>query len=118
VKLEDAIAAHTEWKFKLRQFVDNTGEAKLQSAIVASDSACALGRWMHGDGKKLETVPEFREARAAHAEFHRCAGEVVRAVETNDRTHASSLLAASGAFERSSQLIGTCLVRLRKAIRG
>lgn len=116
MKLEDAIAAHAEWKLRLRKYVDGTSAEQLVAATICRDDQCALGKWMHGDGRRLASVAEFVEARAAHADFHRHAGDVVRAVDAGDRPRATGLLAPSGAFEKASLSVASCLVRLRRAL--
>ena len=115
MKLEDALSAHAEWKFRLRRFIDG-GSEKLSSAVACRDDQCELGKWMQTPHPALAAFAEFGEAKAAHAEFHRRVGEVVRAVEQKDPAHALALLGPSSKFERASTNIGTALVRLRRAI--
>lgn len=118
MKLEDAIAAHAEWKLRLRKYVDGASTERLVAATICRDDQCALGTWMYGDGRRLASVAEFVEARTAHADFHRHAGDVVRAMDAGDRGRANGLLAPNGAFEKASMNVGSCLVRLRRALQG
>ena len=116
MKLEDAIAAHAEWKLRLRKYVDGTSTETLVAAVVCRDDQCALGKWMYGDGGRLATVAEFVDARAAHADFHRHASDVVRAIDAGDRARAASMLGAGAAFEKASMNVASSLVRLRRAL--
>ena len=116
MKLEDAIAAHAEWKLRLCAYVDGTSREVLVAATVCRDDQCALGKWMHGDGRRLTSVAEFVAARTAHAEFHRHAGAVVQTVDGGDRARATAMLAPDGAFEKASMNVASSLVRLRRAM--
>lgn len=116
MKLDDAIAAHVGWKLRLRQFADGQGE-KLESAIVRLDDRCPLGQWLHGEGKTLAAHAEFKTVVASHAAFHRCAADVVRAVEGGSRAKAETLLAPAGAFDKASQETVSALVRLKRVVK-
>ena len=116
MKLEDAIAAHSAWKLRLRQFVDGRGD-KLESKTVARDDACALGQWLHGDGQCHAARPEFAKLLKEHAQFHKTAGDVVRAIEMGNKSRAESLLASRGPFDLSSQATVDAILGLKRAAR-
>jgi methyl-accepting chemotaxis protein len=90
---DDAIAAHIKWKIRLGQFIDGTGTEKLDSNVVCQDNQCALGKWIYGDGTAYKNAVHYGELQTEHANFHRCAGDVVRKVENKDLTGAKSILA-------------------------
>lgn len=104
MNIVQAIAAHAAWKRRLRRMI--TGhEPCVSSDAVWHDDRCELGAWMHGDGQRLIGCDAFDEAFSSHVEFHRCAGDVVSAVEQGDRLRAEALMAAGSAFERASAAI-------------
>ena len=111
---DDAIAAHIKWKTRLGQFIDGTSTEKLDSAVVCKDNVCALGKWIYGDGEKHKTATHYGELLTKHAHFHRCAGDVVKKVESNDRTGAKSMLA--GEFVNAAKATVTAIMALKSEI--
>ena len=88
---DGAIHAHMGWKHKLRSFLAGEGEA-LDPAAVSRDDKCVLGCWLHGDGKRYEGAPGYTQLKHKHAEFHRCAGAVIRAKQSGDAASVERLL--------------------------
>ena len=39
---------------------------------------CAVGKWLYGDGKKLEQFKEYETLKKEHAAFHECAGGILK----------------------------------------
>lgn len=56
MNFDEAIAAHTQWKVRLRTFIDGTGE-KLESTTVRLDNPCDVGKWIHGGGRGSARCP-------------------------------------------------------------
>jgi methyl-accepting chemotaxis protein len=111
---DEAIAAHIKWKIRLGQFIDGSSTEKLSSATVCQDNNCALGKWIYGAGTKYKTAVNYGQLQARHANFHRCAGEVVKKVENNDRAGAKSMLA--GEFARAAKETVTSIMALKTEI--
>ena len=84
IDLDAAIKKHAEWKIKLRAAI--THQEQLDSAEIAKDHCCELGRWLHGDGKGLfGGKPEFQSLVALHKTFH---GEAAKVAELiNDKRY-------------------------------
>jgi methyl-accepting chemotaxis protein len=111
---DDAIAAHIKWKLRLNQFIDGSSTEKLESATVCKDNQCVLGKWIYGDGQKYETTVHYGVLVSKHANFHRCAGAVVKKVEENDKAGATSLL--KGEFAVAAQETVTAIMDLKKEV--
>ena len=111
---DEAIAAHIKWKTRLGQFIDGTSTEKLDSTVVCKDNVCALGKWIYGDGEKHKTATHYGELLTKHAHFHRCAGDVVKKVESNDRAGARSMLA--GEFVNAAKDTVTAIMALKSEI--
>ena len=111
---DDAIAAHIKWKTRLNQFIDGSSTEKLDRAVVCKDNLCALGKWIYGDGEKYKNALHYEELLSNHANFHRCAGEVVGKVETHDKAGAISIL--QGEFAVSAKETVTSIMSLRKEV--
>ena len=111
---DDAIAAHVKWKIRLSQFIDGTGTEQLDSTTVCKDNLCALGKWIYGDGEKHKNALHYGNLVTKHANFHRCAGDVVKKVEFHDKTGAMSLL--NGEFAAAAKETVTAIMDLKKEI--
>lgn len=99
-----AIDAHGKWKQRLVDYVAGGGE-KLDPAIVGRDDQCALGCWIHGDGRALRGNAMYGDLKVEHAGFHRCAADVIRTHLAGDSGGAREQIA--GEFSnRSGRVIG------------
>jgi methyl-accepting chemotaxis protein len=88
---DGVIQAHMNWKHKLRSFLAGEGEA-FDPDVVSRDDKCVLGCWIHGEGQRFTSDLHYSRLRGKHADFHRCAGEVIRAKQNGDETGARRLL--------------------------
>ena len=112
MNFDDAVAAHIKWKVRLSQFIDGTSSEQLKSDAVCKDNLCDLGKWIYGDGVKYKSLGHYKDLVTKHANFHRCAGDIVKKVETNDRPGAKSAL--SGAFAAASKETVAAIMELKK----
>lgn len=91
--LDKAIAAHGQWKVKLRRAID-TGEAESTPARVRQDNNCSFGKWLHQRiDAQHKASPFYAEVVDLHARFHREAGTILE-------------LALAGRAEEAARLIG------------
>ncbi len=88
---DTVIAAHLQWKHKLRDYLDGRGP-KLDAELVSRDDKCALGCWIHGDRSRDARHSGFELLKSTHAEFHRCAGRVIRHHQAKEDEVADQLL--------------------------
>lgn len=104
-----AIQAHVQWKLKLLAYIHGEGEEKLDPEEVSSDCLCKLGQWIYGHGaESYGDHDKFQSLKAVHADFHRYAGDVVRAVNQGEKEHALHLL-QSGEYPKVSNRIKSML---------
>jgi methyl-accepting chemotaxis protein len=101
---DGAIAAHSKWKQRLLDFVAGGGE-QLDPAVVGRDDQCALGCWIHGDGRALRGNTQYTDLKAEHAGFHRCAADVIRTQIAGNTVGAREQIAAEFS-NRSRRVIG------------
>jgi methyl-accepting chemotaxis protein len=107
---EAMIAAHRAWREKLQDAIAGRGE-RIDVERASVDHACALGKWIYGDGKVCSGSREYEDLRSKHAEFHICAGQVAQLAQSGDSVGAQNVLA--GQFtELSAQTVGT--IRMMK----
>lgn len=77
--MRSALDAHAAWKQRLQDVIDGKQEVP-EVHKVARDDLCALGQWLHGEGRqKFAGVEEYRGLVAAHADFHLCVGDALSA---------------------------------------
>ena len=109
-----AIAAHAEWKVKLRLYLGGQGD--LDPAVIAQDNQCALGKWIYGEGQAFAHLPEFEELRQHHASFHTCASQVVQKIDAGNQDGAAEDLEPNGEFAALSSEISMGLMRLKRHV--
>ena len=113
---DEAIAAHIKWKMRLNQFIDGTSSEKLDRAVVCKDNLCVLGKWIYGNGVQHKDIIHYGDLVTKHANFHRCAGEVVGKVDAHDKAGAHALLA--GEFSNAAKETVTAIMALKSEIAG
>lgn len=115
INLMDAINAHVKWKVRLQNYLNGTSEEKLDSMIICRDDQCVLGKWIHGPAlKHFHNEGIFHQLRADHAQFHFVAGNVVKHVQTNDRTTAETLM--DNEYQLASRKVIKALTELHKLV--
>lgn len=107
---DGAIAAHGKWKQRLLDYVAGGGE-QLDPAVVGRDDQCALGCWIHGDGRALRGNAGYTELKSEHAGFHRCAADVIRTQLAGNSDGARAQI--SGEFSNRSVRVIGLLERMR-----
>jgi hypothetical protein len=56
MEFDDAIAAHTRWKYKISRSLAKD-PASLSPADVSLDHNCSLGAWIYGEGANYRRLP-------------------------------------------------------------
>jgi hypothetical protein len=105
---DGAIKAHTSWMIRLFSYSRGTSKETLDFLTIQKDNLCDLGKWLHGEGRKYATHPEFGELVRAHASFHRSAASILELIDQGKNTKAEQLLTAidSDYRQQSFEVIG------------
>ena len=112
---DSALAAHQEWKVKLRGAI--SAQSQLDAASIAKDDCCALGKWLHGEAKlKYSALAAYRECTDMHARFHREAASVASLINTGDYAKAEAALGAGSPYSLASGKVATSIVQMRRQI--
>jgi len=112
---ENAIAAHVEWKTKLRSAI--IAQSELDSFAAAKDNVCPLGKWLHGDARaKYAHLAEFSGCVQSHAAFHREAGRVAALINARRYDDATAALESGAPYAKSSMDTTTAISKVRKQI--
>lgn len=108
--LKKALLSHTTWKNRLTAAIRDGSLPDV--ATVRSDKHCDLGKWIYGEGKSLETLPEFQELKSQHEHFHQMAGNVVDFIECGLRAKAEADL-RTGSFADATTKVVIAIAALR-----
>jgi len=112
LNFKTAIDAHMKWKQRLSAVIAGTSTEQLDPAVIGRDDQCALGKWIHGEGgQHYGSQDLFLELREHHAQFHRCAAEVLRTAQAGAVADAEKMLNA-GAYQQASVDVVLRLARL------
>ena len=112
MNFDDAIAAHIKWKVRLTQFIDGTSTEALVSANICKDNLCDLGKWIYGEGAKFKAAAHYQDLVKKHANFHVCAGDIVKKVEGGDKAGAKAAL--GGPFAGASKETVAAIMEVKK----
>ncbi|MDX2298622.1 MAG: CZB domain-containing protein [Xanthomonadaceae bacterium] len=111
--LDKAIAAHAEWKTRLRGAIQK--KEQLDAGAIAADNQCPLGQWLHGEAKRqYSSLGSYGTCVARHAEFHRRAGDVAKTINAGKLSEAEAMLAGGTPYSAASGAVGTAILALRK----
>jgi len=77
--------------------------------VVSCDDRCTLGEWIYGDGQRFEQTSSYQALRDKHAQFHRCAGDILRHTVQGEPDQAEQRLA-----ERFGPLSEETIVQIRE----
>jgi hypothetical protein len=113
--LQVAITSHERWKAKLAAAIEN-GSAGMEIADVCRDDVCPFGQWLYGwtltPAARLD--PSYIIVQFLHANFHECAGRVVRLLSEGKDAEARALMASDGEYVKiSDQLVAALLSWIR-----
>jgi Chemoreceptor zinc-binding domain len=115
INLYDAVMAHKAWKKRLFEYLEGHSKEDLQPGKICVDYLCALGKWIHGDGKaRFGEQPVFLKLVEEHAKFHAHAAKVVEAHQVGNSNLALEIL--EGSFDRQSRKTVTCLTKLNAIV--
>ena len=113
MNLDNAIAAHAEWKTKFRSAIQK--KEQLDAASIALDNKCPLGQWLHGEAKaKYAGLKSHGVCLAKHAEFHKCAGQVAGTINAGKYAEAEAMIEGGTPFSTASSAVGVAIIGLRK----
>jgi len=113
MNFDEAISAHVNWKVKLLGFINGTAD-KLDANKVEKDNQCDLGRWLYAEGSQYKKHPEYDRLKKEHAHFHKCAADVVKAVDAGKKDEAKKMLEQGKEFAICSIHVVTLIRDMRE----
>lgn len=110
----EAINAHVAWKVRLQQHIKGSSEERLDATVVGRDDQCSLGKWIHSHVEEHGAMPLFRQVQEQHADFHRCAAEIIEIANRGQQAEAEHKLHHD--YAHLSHMIVTSLRKLGKEL--
>ena len=101
-EIDKAIAAHGQWKGKLRTAID-TGQCESTPDRVKKDNNCSFGKWLHtriDDSHK--NSQHYKVIVDLHAKFHQEAGSILELAMNGDKEAASEKMGLGKPFRHVS----------------
>ncbi len=91
--IRTAISAHSQWKLRLKQAIA-TGNITDDPQVVALDTRCDFGKWMHGTTltPEIKASKPYIVIKRLHAEFHACAGQILVLAENGKTNEAEKMM--------------------------
>ena len=100
IDVDSIIDAHRQWKVKLRDAIENRDQ--VDTATLARDDCCALGKWIYADGQRLSARPSFTTLISQHKRFHQVAAEVGELINRRQFRQAEEALAPGTPFSAAT----------------
>lgn len=114
--LDMAVQKHAEWKIKFRSAISK--QETMDAATVAKDNCCDLGKWLHGDAKKIYgSLASHSECIAKHAVFHVEAGKVAAAINQKKYVEAEQMIGSNTSYASASTAVAGAVLKLKKEAR-
>lgn len=114
--LEQAIKTHGEWKLKFRAAI--SGKEQMDVDAITADNCCALGKWLHGEGKsRYANLASYANCVGKHAEFHHQAGRIAKTINHGHFPEAEAMLGAGTFYSAASSAVGVAILALKKDAR-
>lgn len=115
-EIENAVRAHGMWKLKLKTAI-TTGRNESDASDVECDNLCVFGKWLYGPTitPQIAAGKPYEVIKRLHAEFHKCAGSVLRKVDVGQIDSAQEILDTE--FAEKSNILVRALTKWKKELR-
>jgi hypothetical protein len=110
---DQAVAAHSAWKGKLRDYLSKH-DGSLKAAEVSADNKCPLGQWIYGEGTQHSKMSEYTTLKTEHARFHKAAAEVVRKADSGQSVGEEVALGARSEFATASSATVMAIIAMKR----
>ena len=101
-EIDKAIAAHGQWKGKLRTAIE-TGQCESTPEKVKQDNNCSFGKWLYYRiDETYKNSAHYKTILDLHAKFHQEAGSILELAMNGDKTTASEKMGLGKPFRHLS----------------
>ena len=114
-EIDKAIAAHDQWKGRLRMTIESS---RIDTPVdtIRRDDLCDFGKWLHGPTltSSDKATTHYRTVTDLHAQFHRTAAQVVELALTGRKSEAETLMISGGEYALISDRLTRALAGWKK----
>ena len=98
-EFDKAIAAHGQWKTRLKQAVESS-TIDVPVATIEMNNQCAFGKWLYSPALTPEdkTTQHYRTVVELHTQFHKAAAKIAALAVAGKKPEAEKLLGLGGDF--------------------
>lgn len=96
-----AIAAHGQWKIRIRNAI-GTGQSEYTPQTIQADNQCVFGKWFYSLPISQRDSESGRLVKDLHAKFHREAARILEMAITGRKVEAENAMSLSGDYSRLS----------------
>lgn len=87
--IRQEIDNHLNWIENIVSLLGRENLSDEELAEVTRHDRCALGHWLESaEAAEFKEVPELEALKESHDQFHRLAGDLIKAVEVGDEAQA------------------------------
>lgn len=112
---DEAVKAHSSWKLKLSNYISKP-DGSLKANDVQVDNKCDLGKWIHSEGAKYSSMPEFKTLKASHADFHKAAADVIKRADSGQSVTEEIAVGAQSAYGLASSAVVMAIMTMKKSL--
>jgi methyl-accepting chemotaxis protein len=89
VDIRQEIDNHLNWIENIVSLLGRENLSDEELAEVTRHDRCALGQWLAStEASEFKELPELQALKESHDQFHRLAGDLIKAVEAGDEAQA------------------------------
>lgn len=114
-ELDKAIAAHGQWKIRLKGSID-TGKSETPVETIRLDNQCAFGKWLYGLSGADKTSSHFAKVKELHAEFHKTAASVTEKALSGKKAEAEKMMAMGGDYASISGRLTSAMMAWKMSL--
>jgi hypothetical protein len=112
MNFDEAITVHSQWKQKLSAYLKNP-DRSINPAILESDSACELGKWIAANAVRYRDLADFTTLRHEHAGFHKAAADIVRRADKGNRVLEEVSLGSGSEYSNHSSNVVQAIMKMK-----
>ena len=114
-QLDKALAAHSLWKHRLRDLVDN-GMGEVDAKTATRDDACEMGKWLRSYKPSMAEQPLYNAVCFRHTQFHEAVGKVVMLANMKRTEDAKREIGLNSAYMRASGALTSDIIAWKKKL--
>lgn len=116
MNFDEAVRAHSDWKMKLNRYLSHP-DGSINVQDLGRDNQCALGKWLHGEGRTFSDVAEYKQLVQDHAHFHKAAAEIVIKKDKGEDIKSETALGSNSPFSRYSMSVVSLIMKMKTLVK-